>query len=355
MKIALITDTHFGARNDNVAFGNYFKKFYDEVFFPYVDEHDIKQVIHLGDTVDRRKFINFMTARNLKQSLLEPLAKRDLEVDFIIGNHDTYYKNTNEVNSLRELGLVDQYDKFNVIWEPEEKTYDDCKIMLMPWICSGNYDDCMRAINETSAQVLFGHLELKGFEMQRGIVNDHGFDSNLFGKFDIVCSGHYHHKSSYSNISYLGSPYEIFWSDYDDPRGFHVFDTETREIEFIRNPNRIFHKIWYDDMDKAMDEVIAVDFEPYKDSYVKVIVRNKTNPYWFDLVIDKLEKIQPIDIQVVEDHFNLDLEEDTDIVDRAEDTLTILHKYVKSLPTKVDKNRLDSLMRELYTEAISIS
>jgi len=354
MKIALITDTHFGARNDNPAFAKYFKKFYEEIFFPHIDKKNIKTVIHLGDTVDRRKFINYVTARNLKKTFMEPLKQRGIDTTFLIGNHDTYYKNTNEVNALVELYETYNND-FDIVWEPKEKTFDGLPIMLLPWICSDNYDQCMKAISDTRSQVLFGHLELKGYQMQRGIVSDHGQDSNIFSKFDIVCSGHYHHKSSHGNINYLGSPYEIFWSDYDDPKGFHIFDTETRELEFIWNPYSIFYKLKYDDLDKTMDEVIAMDLEPYRNAYVKVIVSNKTNPYWFDLLMDKLEKVNPVDIQVVEDHFNLDLEEDTDIVDQAQDTITILRNYVDSLKTNVDKKRLDSLMRELYNEALTIA
>ena len=36
MKIALLNDTHFGARNDSNIFDEYFYKFYDNIFFPYL-------------------------------------------------------------------------------------------------------------------------------------------------------------------------------------------------------------------------------------------------------------------------------------------------------------------------------
>lgn len=354
MKIALLTDTHFGARNDNQAIANYFNKFYTNTFFPYLDKHDIKHFIHLGDVVDRRKYINFVTARNLKKMLIEPLLERGINSTFIIGNHDTYFKNTNEVNSLTELYSHNTSPLLDVVWEPKTKTYGGTDILLMPWICSGNYEQAMEAINETKAQVLFGHLEIKGFTMYKGSVNIDGFDPRVFTRFDTVCSGHFHHRSTAGNISYIGNPYEIVWTDYEDPRGFSVFDTETRKIEFIQNPYKLFYKIHYDDIDKTMDEVIAQDFDQYANTFVKVIVRNKTNPYWFDLVIDKLEKVQPIDIQVVEDHFNLDLEEDEDIIDQAEDTMTILHKYVDTMNTNVNKPKLDKLLRDLYNEALSV-
>ena len=58
MKIALITDTHFGARNDSLLFLDFFRKFYENIFFPTLKERGIKEIIHLGDVVDRRKFIN---------------------------------------------------------------------------------------------------------------------------------------------------------------------------------------------------------------------------------------------------------------------------------------------------------
>ena len=59
MKIALVTDTHFGARSDSQAFDAYFKKFYQEVFFSEIDKRKITKIIHLGDCFDRRKYVNF--------------------------------------------------------------------------------------------------------------------------------------------------------------------------------------------------------------------------------------------------------------------------------------------------------
>ena len=68
MKVILITDQHIGARNDNLSFVKYFKKFYDEVFFPYIDKHDIKTIINLGDMFDRRKYVIFNTLHFTKET-----------------------------------------------------------------------------------------------------------------------------------------------------------------------------------------------------------------------------------------------------------------------------------------------
>lgn len=352
MKIALITDQHFGARGDSKAFSEYFDKFYTEQFFPYLKEHDITTIVDLGDTFDRRKFINFTSLASCRKFWFDKIDENNLTLHVIVGNHCTAYKNTNEVNSP-DL-LLGEYSSIKVYSEATEIIIDGLMIALLPWICSGNYDSSMEFINDTKAQVLFGHLEIKGFEMYRGAVNDHGFVTSIFDKFDAVMSGHYHHKSSRGNINYLGAPYEITWSDWNDPRGFHIFDTDTRELTFIENRYKMFYKIHYDDSVNDMNGVLDIDVEQLKGSTVKVIVHNKTNPYWFDMFIDKIEKAGVLDLQVVEDNLNLQLESDDDIYDEAEDTLSILRNYTEQLSTNVDKNKLDNFLSNLYTEALAI-
>jgi len=145
------------------------------------------------------------------------------------------------------------------------------------------------------------------------------------------------------------------WSDFDDPKGFHIFDTDTRELTFIQNPYRMFHKVHYDDQEKSMEQVVNQDFSELEGTYVKVIVTEKSNPYWFDMFIEKLEKAGPIHVQVVEDHLNLDLASDDEIVNEAEDTLTILNKYIDALDVSVSKGKLESTIKDLYSEALSVS
>ena len=352
MKIALITDTHWGARGDSPAFAEYFNRFYYEQFFPYLAANGISRIFHLGDIVDRRKYINFVTARHLRK-FVEHCDSSGIRLDVIVGNHDTSFKNTNEVNSMRELFEHSTYD-IHYYSDPAVVDVDGTNIAVLPWICSGNYEESMQFINKTNAQILFGHLELAGFEMYKGAVNDHGFDSKIFDKFDTVCSGHFHHKSTRGNINYLGAPYEMSWSDYNDPRGFHVFDTETRELEFVRNPLTMFNKIHYHDQDKTLDEIMDMDFDHYKGSYVKLIVHTKTNPYWFDMFVDKIEKAGVLDLQVVDDNLNLQLEDDSDIVSEAEDTLTVLNKVVDQVESRVDKKVLYNFLSSLYNEALSV-
>ena len=354
MKIALITDTHWGARSDAISFLDYFSKFHDNIFFPYLEKHGIKTIIHLGDIVDRRKFINYVTLNRCKSHFFEPIKKLGIEFHCITGNHDIPYRNTNEINAMKELFEGMNVPNINYYWEPATVNFDGFDIHLMPWINRSNYDICLQSMVDTSAQVCFGHFEFAGYEVMRGVKHEHGMDPNLFNKFELVCSGHFHHKHSKRNITYLGSPYEIFWSDYNDDRGFHIFDTDTRELEFIRNPYRIFNKIVYNDENKKLEDAIDFDFSVYTDTYVKVIVQQKTNPYAFDLFMDKLYKVDPTNVSVVDDHKHLDKQPDEEIINEAEDTLTILTKFVDNLNFDGDNAQLNTLIKDLYHEASSI-
>ena len=346
MKIALITDTHFGARGDHGAFDKHFKKFYKQSFFPILDERGIRNIIHLGDMFDRRKYINYLTLNNCRKYFFDPIRDRKIKLDVIVGNHDVFYKNTNEINSP-DL-LLAEYDNITPYSDPVELTYAGLDILMLPWICTDNYQEVMAMINSTRAQVCFGHLELAGFQMFKGQVNDHGFDSKIFEQFDLVCTGHFHHRSSSGNIHYLGNPYELTWADYEDPRGFHIFDTETRELEFIQNPNRMFHKIFFN------DKFQLGEYNHLVDTFVKVVVQSRDNPLQLDMLIDKLERSGIADLQVVDDHMHMDLQDDNDIVESAEDTMTILSKFCEQIETTADKQRLDRLLRSLYNEAINI-
>lgn len=352
-KVACITDTHFGARNDSLAFLDYFHKFYDNIFFPYLEENGIKTVIHLGDIVDRRKFINYIILHRFKNDFIFRLKKMGIDFHVIIGNHDVPYRNTNSVNSMQELFGVDKGESFPKFYsEPTTVNIEGCDILMMPWINNSNYNHAMTHIKNTKAQVLFGHLDIAGFHMNKDMVSEGGLQPKIFENFDLVASGHFHTKSSIGNIHYLGTPYEITWSDYNDKKGFHIFDTETRTFERIVNPYTMFHKIFYDDKEKSLEQLTDYDFDSLKGTYVKVVTINKTNPYWFDVFIDKIYKSNPENLSIVDDHKHMDQTNEEELINEAEDTMTIMRKYIEGLDTPVDKKKLTSLIGSLYNEAL---
>ena len=352
MKIALINDTHAGARGDSLLFNEFFFKFWEGTFFPYLKDNGITHIVHLGDVVDRRKFINYVILNQWRKRFFDVLEREGITMDVIVGNHDVTYKNTNEINAMHEL--FDRYDNINVFIDPVERTYDGLQIALMPWINSSNYENSLQFLQDTKSEIVFGHFEISGFEMDRGNVCQAGLDKKIFNRFDMVLSGHFHHKSSDGTIYYLGNQYEITWSDYNDQRGFHVFDTNTRDLTFIPNPCRMFYKISYDDTEQSFESWKDYDFSVHKDTYVKVVVVNKTNAYLFDSVLEQLNKAGVADIAIVEDFSDTTTDDDQELIDQAEDTMTILSKYIDGLTLDVDSVKLKNLMRELYIESLNV-
>ena len=348
MKIALLNDTHFGARNDNPAFVKYFNRFYDEIFFPYIIQNDIKTLIHLGDVVDRRKFINFNTAHNFQENFWKRLWDLKIDTHIILGNHDTYYKNTNKVNFTH---LIKTFDGANEPWiydKPATVNFDGLDILLLPWICPETEEESIYEIDNSHAEVAMGHLEIKGFEMHKGHFQEVGLEMDQFKRFDKVLSGHYHRKSDNGTIYYLGTQYEITWSDYQCPKGFHIFDTDTRELTRISNPLTMFEKIIYNDTKQSYTNM---DISKYKDKHLKVIVEEKTDTNQFGEFIDRLHnEINTHEVNVIEDSYNINATADVNIIDQGEDTLTFLHNYINSLDTELDKARINSIMKDFYQE-----
>jgi DNA repair exonuclease SbcCD nuclease subunit len=358
MRVAIISDQHFGARNDSPHFLDYYEKFYRDTFFPTIDSHNISTVLILGDTFDRRKYVNFFTLKRTKEIFFDEIAKRNIQVHMLAGNHDTYFKNTNSVNSVRLL--LQEYTNINVIDGPttiylRDNVGIDHSICMMPWICPENYEESMDVLKNTEAGVCMGHFEIAGFAMNRGIPNYEGLSRDIFKRFDMVFSGHYHHRSQSDNIWYLGNPYELTWQDYNDPRGFHLFDLYTRQLEFIENPNVMFHRITYDDKENTITEITNKNLTKYTGTYVKVVVLNKTNPYLFDKFMSNLYNVNPIDITIVEDIIDLTEGLDDDIVNQAEDTISIINKFVDGIKEEhIDNDKLKTVLKELYIEALNL-
>ena len=348
MKIALLTDTHFGARNDNVNFNEYFYDFYEGVFFPYLQQNNIKHCIHLGDLMDRRKFVSYRILKDFRERFIQPFNHLKVNLHILVGNHDIYFRNTNDINSLQEL-LGERHDNIRLYPEAQEVDFDGFPILMMPWINPQNEIYSFGMMDETKADTMMSHLEVVGFEMHGGHTSESGFDKEQFKKFHTIFSGHYHKKSDDGQIYYLGTPYQMTWSDYNCPKGFHVFDTETRELTRIVNPQKIFEKIYYDDTQEDYDNH---DVHQYKDKYVKLVVVNKNDLYKFDKFTDKLFKADCHEVKIIEDFTDLDANTvSDDIVENTQDTMTLLGKYIDDLDVNLDKTKLKGDISKLYHEA----
>ena len=343
MKIAVITDQHFGARKNSKLFHDFFLKFYNDVFFPTLKKEKITTIIDMGDTFDSRKGIDFSTLSWAKNNYYDRL--KDYKIYTIVGNHTAYYKNTTNINSIDVL--LREYNNVYVIPEYEELSFDGLNIAMVPWINQENQESTYSALSRSMCPIVMGHLELNNFYANRIHLMEHGASREPYKKFEKVFSGHYHHRSNEDNIYYLGNPYEIYWSDLDDTRGFHIFDTDTCEVTPINNPHRMFYKLYYEDTPYQ-----TFDTRDYEGKIVKVIVRKKENPKQFEKFVDKLLDAGVADLKIVE-NFAFSESDEFD-VEQSEDTLSILSRYLDESETDIDKIEVKNIIRNIYQEACEV-
>ena len=346
MKVALICDTHVGARNDNLTVLKHTERFFKDTFFPYLKEHNIKKIIHLGDVFDRRKYTNHAILSRARKFFFNPIVEDGIDMDIIIGNHDCAYRNTADVNSPSLL-LKDY--PFNVYSEAEYVDVGGLKLLYVPWITPETIENTMEKIGEAKAKIIMGHLEIQGFEMDRGRIADHGLNASIFEPYLSVFSGHFHYKSFSNGIIYLGTAVPLTWADYNLTKGFHILDTESLELEFVENPINFFKRVVYDDSEGEM----KVDFSEYDDCYVKIAVSKKTNPIWFEKFVDSMNKTNAANVMIVEESlFKAHSINDGGNIE-IEDTMTFISKYIKDTDQKftVPKEKLLSLFDNLYRKA----
>ena len=345
MKVAIITDQHFGARKGADYVHKYFKKFYEDVFFPTIESEGITTVIDMGDTFDNRRNIDLASLEWSKKVYFDRLKSMKVKLHSIVGNHTAYYKDTNEVNTI-DL-LLKEYNNIITYSSTTEVKFDKLKVLFVPWINSENHNDTLNLIKKSKCKVAMGHLELNGFTATPGHTMEHGMDSKPFNKFEKVYSGHYHQRSDDGKVFYLGNPYEMFWNDVNQTRGFHIFDTDTLEHTPINNPYKLFHNIYYQDQNYKL-----FDARELKNKIVKVIVRQKTDQKQFEKFIDKLYSSGIQELKIIE---NFQLQESDDFeVEDTENTIGILNRYIDESDFEGDKTMIKGILQKIYAEACEV-
>lgn len=346
MKLGIISDTHFCFKRSNKDYHDYFERFYNDVFHPALEDRRIDSVIHMGDAFDNRKGVDYWGLEWAQRVFYDRLAKEKICLYQICGNHDAEKKTTNKHNAIDTL--LRDYDNIERITEPKEYKISNLNCLFVPWICKDNQLKTFEILEKTNAKIVFGHFEFTGFSLFPGLVQPHGMSTECFNKFDRVFSGHYHTRSNDGKIFYLGNPYQMFWSDVEDIRGFHIFDTNTYELEFIENPYSMFERIYYSNTDYK-----TFDYSKIENKNIKLIVQNKDNQSDYDRFISEIMKYNILDLKIVETVDVYDELIEFNELD-AEDTLTILNKYIEQSDFKLNKKIISKILNETYKEALEL-
>jgi len=348
--VAMITDTHFGIKNDSPDFIEHQVKFYREVFFPDLVERGIKTILHLGDIFDRRKYTNHQTLHAFKEVFFDQLVEHDIHMVLILGNHDVYYKSTNEVNSP-ELFLSQYKDNITVINKPQVVKVGGAKVAMIPWINAKNYEESLEFMDDCGCEVLCGHFEINGFAMHRGgTLSKGGLKAEIFDPFEIVFSGHFHEPSNDGRITYLGAPYEYTWADFGCERGYYIFDPKSHDLEYVKNSDKMFYRITYDELFDPTD----YDIPALEGKIVRVIVADKVNVDEFEKFVEAVQNACPSNFEIIDNvSYHVDEENIDQEALKSEDTLGIVKSYVDESDISLDKDKINTMFKSLYMEAIA--
>lgn len=347
-KIAILGDTHFGYRKSSDIFTDYFKDFLDNQFFPYLIENDIKYVIQLGDLFDSRKYINGKTLKFVNESYFSKFDELGITLYQMIGNHDVFYKNTNKVNWIESILSTSSYKNIILCDEPKTFNIHDRDLDIIPWINEENNNNVFSFINDSKSDMLFGHLELSGFELTPGFKSTHGLKMSQFKKYKKVISGHYHIRSTKKNIMYSGIPYQLNWSDAEDKKGFWVLDLKDDSMDYIENPRKLFRKIDYDEDFIDND----FDFNQFENSFVKVYVRNKKDKKKYENFLTRLNSVSLFDLSIISNNELIETEIDLDEI-HVEDTLSMLKSFVlQNTNDNLNKESIVNHVNSLYEEGL---
>lgn len=348
MRLCLITDIHFDVRGGSQFFLNKYKQFFTQQFFPYLKENNITTLLIGGDTWESRKNININSMYHAKRMFFDLLEQNGITVYTILGNHDVVFKNTNEVHSMEFI--EDTYDNFHTIYDTDIIDFDGCKVGFVSWINKENHDERMKFIKTANCDYLLGHFEINGFEMTKGHVCEDGLKDSDFISYEEVWSGHFHLKNKIGNIRYLGNPFQTNRGDINYDRGFHVFDTDTRKLEFVKNEYNIYEAIQFNDnIDMA-----TFDFMYYANKIIIVYVYNllEANTDLLNIFIDKLNSIAyKVEVEETKklNYDNIEVD-DVNVKTHTE----IISDYIDNVLVDNDsqKAHIKNIMIERYNECL---
>lgn len=355
--VPIIGDLHFGIRDDNQFVLQQQKEFFENVFFPWVDQNSVNTILCTGDIFDRRKYVNYNTLDSAKKMFFDQMFERDIRFVSVLGNHDVMYKNTNRINSPGLL-LESEYSNVEIVNYPSILKIGSREVGFVPWINKENYDECITFIKEHSNDVdlLLGHFEIQGFEVQTGHFSKSGLSKDIFEGYPMVISGHFHTPSFYNNIWYPGSLFEFTWNDYGDEKGYVIYDTENNTTEKAVNPYQLFHKVTYNDSDAFELKKIhnSSYLKQFSGKFVKVIVEERNDRQKFEQFITDLYGHNPYDLQIIESNDALELSEDEVNLETLS-TIEVIESTIDSMQEmNVDKGDIKKLFRELYNEALQV-
>lgn len=348
-KICVLGDLHIGARKSSPNFMSLQERFFS-FLFAELNERGIDTIVQLGDVFDSHANVNLNAIDFFQKKFIKVLAKKNIKLYTLVGNHDIAHKRSLSINAV-DL-LLKGNKNIHITNKPEQININGVECVMIPWICEENKEQVQQTVEMTTAKYCFGHFEFKDFYMYKGIKNEHGQDATSYSRFDLVLSGHYHHRNERGNVVYAGTGYELTWSDVNDPKGFTILDLDSGNMEYIQSPHTIFKKVYAASEEDA--KAIAKD-KSVKDHYVKLYLSCDIDKKATDHLKTSIESNGCYDLEIIDVRSttlaDMDDELDLETVE-LKDSKSILDMHIEKIESEIDRPPLKNLLYSLYTEAV---
>jgi DNA repair exonuclease SbcCD nuclease subunit len=230
-RIWIMGDIHFGVRASSMEWFEITKSYFEDYFIPLLEreykEGDI--LIQVGDIFENRQVVN-LKVNSYVVNLFERLGAI-LPVIAIAGNHDIYYKRSNEVTSLDSLRFI---PGITIYKDPLILEVGIRKALIMPWRHSPEQE--AETLKEfPDADYVFCHSEMQGILLNAKVKQKEGTRVGKFKSYKRVYSGHIHFAQVHGNVYMVGNAYQMTRSDSDNAKGTYLLDLETEEHHFFEN------------------------------------------------------------------------------------------------------------------------
>jgi DNA repair exonuclease SbcCD nuclease subunit len=241
-KSIILGDCHFDEKHGDAKLLKIQQHFFDSLI-QYCVDNEINRIYQVGDITHNRTSLSLNVQSSLLRIFME-LEMNQIEMVYIIGNHDIFYKDSREIFSMEVFEKAFP-TTFKVIKEPT--LLDD--IYLVPWMVSGEKLNVPQG-----ARAIIGHFEMKDFYVTKTFKSEHGLTKDQFKDIPVF-SGHYHLKQDVGNIHYVGTPYQLDWNDFNSLKGIHILDHSTMTATFVENKSTTQHIKLYLDVDTKKVEI----------------------------------------------------------------------------------------------------
>ena len=334
MKVWLVSDTHFGIKNNDETWLNIFNEYFQKELIPFFKDNVSKDdiLIHCGDVFDNRKTIGLNTI-NVVLDIFSQLNNIFSSIKIITGNHDMYNKNIRDIVSIDIL----QYFSNVTIYKNESYEIIDGKKCLFVPFCNDSEEEksILNKYRKSGIDYVFCHSDIANTMLGIGNYSRSSLQLSNYNGIEVY-SGHIHYRSTTKNIHYIGTPYSMTRNDYNNPKGVYSLDLKTGKSEFIENTvSPRFIKVNYKDIDySTIDDII-------RNNYVDLfVVENEASVKNISDFIDNYKHIaKSIYVQIIDSKksdINIDIDKKLGIKDYIKQYIDNL-EIEDDIKTKVSK------------------